>query len=54
MMSRNNLFTRAKLLTIGGHVGMFQYARQVVFESGSPLYHRDVEKVDRQDDNAAI
>ena len=52
--SRNNLFTGAKLLTIGGHVAMFQYARQVAFESGSPLYHRDVEKLDRQDDNAAI
>ena len=52
--SRNNLFTGAKLLTIDRHVAMFQYAQQVVFEPGSPLYHRDVEKLDRQDDNTAI
>jgi hypothetical protein len=52
--SRNNLFTGAKLLTIDRHVAMFQYARQVAFEPGSPLYHRDVEKLDRQDDNTAI
>jgi hypothetical protein len=52
--SRNNVFTGAKLLTLGSHIAMYQYARQAAFEAGSPLYHRDVEKTDRQDDNAAI
>ena len=52
--SRNNLFTGAKLLTLGSHIAMYQYVRQAAFEAGRPLYHRDVKKTDRQDDNAAI
>ena len=28
--SRNNLFTGAKLLTLGSHIAMYQYARQEV------------------------
>lgn len=50
---RNNLFSGARLLTIGNHTAIFQRMREMAFESGSPLYHRDVEKLDRQDDNAA-
>ena len=52
--SRNNLHTGAKVLTLGGHVAMYLYNRMAAFEKGCPLYHRDVEKTDRQDDNAAI
>ena len=52
--SRNNLHTGAKVLTLGGHVVMYLYNRMVAFEKGCPLYHSDVEKTDRQDDNAAI
>ena len=33
---------------------MYLYNRMAAFENGCPLYHRDVEKTDRQDDNAAI
>jgi len=51
--SRNNLFTGAKLLTVANHVAMYAYARDLAFGPDSPLYHRDVEKTDRQDDNAA-
>jgi hypothetical protein len=52
--SRNNLHTGAKVLTLGGHIAMYLYNRMAAFENGCPLYHRDVEKTDRQDDNAAI
>ena len=52
--SRNNLHTGAKVLTLGGHVAMYLYNRMAAFEKGCPLYHRDVEKTDRQDDKAAI
>jgi hypothetical protein len=52
--SRNNLHTGAKVLTLGNHVAMYLYNRMAAFENGCPLYHRDVKKTDRQDDNAAI
>ncbi|KAH7903227.1 hypothetical protein BJ138DRAFT_1020967, partial [Hygrophoropsis aurantiaca] len=32
---------------------MYSDVRDVALEEGGPLYHRDVEKLDRQDDNAA-
>ena len=52
---RNNLFSGARALVIGNHLAMYSYVRDMVFTTipGSPLYHRDVEKLDRQDDNAA-
>ena len=50
---RNNLFSGARLLTFGNATALYRRIRQVAFEEGSPLYHRDVEKLDRQDDNAA-
>jgi cephalosporin hydroxylase len=49
---RNNLFSGARLLVLGNYIAMYSHARTVAFEDG-PLYHRDVEKLDRQDDNAA-
>jgi hypothetical protein len=50
---RNNLFTGCRLLVLGSYVAMYSYARAMAFEPGAPLYHRHVEKMDRQDDNAA-
>lgn len=50
---RNNLFSGARLLTLGDYTMLYATIRDLVFASGSPLYQRDVEKLDRQDDNAA-
>ncbi|KAJ3765163.1 hypothetical protein FB446DRAFT_795330 [Lentinula raphanica] len=50
---RNNLFSGARLLTLGSFLAMYRDVRTMAFEAGSPLYHRDVDKVDKQDDNAA-
>ncbi|KAF9779588.1 hypothetical protein BJ322DRAFT_1167867 [Thelephora terrestris] len=52
---RNNLFSGARALVLGNHLAMYSYARDLAFTEihGHPLYHRDVEKMDRQDDNAA-
>ncbi|KAJ3862642.1 hypothetical protein EV359DRAFT_65475 [Lentinula novae-zelandiae] len=50
---RNNLFSGARLPVLGNFLAMYRDVRAMAFEPGSPLYHRDVEKLDRQDDNAA-
>ena len=52
---RNNLFSGARALVLGNHLAMYSYVRDMAFSDlpGCPLYHRDVEKLDRQDDNAA-
>ena len=52
---RNNLFSGARLLVLGNHTATYSQVRDISFSDkpNSPLYHRDVEKVDRQDDNAA-
>ena len=52
---RNNLFSGARVLVLGNHLAMYSYVRDMAFSAlpGCPLYHRDVEKLDRQDDNAA-
>ena len=50
---RNNLFSGARLLTLGNYTMLYATIRDLAFSNGSPLYHRDVEKLDRQDDNAA-
>jgi hypothetical protein len=49
----NNLFSGACLLTFGNHVVLYHRISQGAFKEGSPLYHHDIEKLDRQDDNAA-
>jgi hypothetical protein len=49
---RSNLFSGARLLVLGNYTVMYSHARMIAFEKGT-LYQRDVEKVDRQDDNAA-
>ncbi|KAK7462206.1 hypothetical protein VKT23_007811 [Stygiomarasmius scandens] len=50
---RNNIFTGAHLLVLGNYTAHFQIIHDLAFDPDSPLYHRDVEKLDRQDDNAA-
>ncbi|KAI0037793.1 hypothetical protein FA95DRAFT_1684813 [Auriscalpium vulgare] len=50
---RNNLFSGARLLTLGNFAATYSQVHDIALKDGSPLYHRDVEKVDRQDDNAA-
>ncbi|KAJ3546027.1 hypothetical protein NMY22_g2201 [Coprinellus aureogranulatus] len=50
---RNNLFSGARLLTFGNSVAAYRRIRQLVDEAGSPIHKRDVEKLDRQDDNVA-
>ncbi|KAF8228715.1 hypothetical protein L208DRAFT_1485664 [Tricholoma matsutake] len=49
---RNNIFLGARVITFPHHVIMYSQVRAIAFEDG-PLYHHDVEKLDRQDDNAA-
>ena len=52
---RNNLFSGARLLVLGNHPAMYSQVQDIAFSDqlGSPLYRRDVEKMDRQDNNAA-
>ena len=50
---RNNLYSGARLLTFPNGVAMFSQVREMAFDTESPLFRRDVEKLDRQDDNAA-
>lgn len=52
---RNNLFSGARLLVLGNHIATYSQVREIAFsdQQDSPLYRRDVEKMDRQDDNAA-
>lgn len=50
---RNNLYSGARLLLFGNHTPLYSQVRKLAFEPDAPLYRRDVEKVDRQDDNAA-
>ncbi|KAK7684416.1 hypothetical protein QCA50_012363 [Cerrena zonata] len=50
---RNNLFSGARLLVLGNATALYRHIRELAFHPSSPLYQRDVEKLDRQDDNAA-
>ncbi|TFY76006.1 hypothetical protein EWM64_g8007 [Hericium alpestre] len=50
---RNNLFSGARLLVLGNYVAIYEHIRQMAMEDGLPLYHRDVNKLNRQDNNAA-
>ena len=51
--ARNNVMTGAKCLTLGNYVAMYSQVRKLAKDKEGPLYERDVERVDRQDDNAA-
>ena len=50
---RNASFSGARLLVLGNYVVLYYHFRRISTEGG-PLFQRDVEKVDRQDDSAAI
>ncbi|KAJ7194070.1 hypothetical protein GGX14DRAFT_587166 [Mycena pura] len=50
---RNNLFSGARVLVLGNHTATFAAFYRLAFEDGTPLYQRDVVKLDRQDDKAA-
>jgi hypothetical protein len=50
---RNNLFSGARLLTFGNFVFLYRHIVHIAEGPGTPLFNRDVTKVDRQDDNAA-
>ena len=50
--TRNNAFSGARLLTFPNDVVMYSQFRQIAYSQG-PIYMKDVEKLDRQDDNAA-
>ncbi|KAJ6538761.1 hypothetical protein B0H10DRAFT_2245563 [Mycena sp. CBHHK59/15] len=50
---RNNLFSGARLLALGSYTAIYSRIWEMAFADGSPLFHRDIEKLDRQDDNAA-
>lgn len=50
---RNNLFSGARLLVLGNHTACYEQVRSMASEADSPLYWRDVDRLDRQDDRAA-
>ncbi|KAJ3516574.1 hypothetical protein NLJ89_g1045 [Agrocybe chaxingu] len=51
---RNNIHSGAKSLVLGRFFICYQDIRKIAFDTtNSPLYIRDVEKLDRQDDRAA-
>lgn len=50
--ARNNLFSGARLLTLFGYVAHYGQVRPLGFDG--PLFRRDVENVDKQDDRAAL
>ena len=50
---RNNLFSGARLLTLANYTAIYCRIQELAYEAGTLLYHRDVHKLDRQDDNAA-
>ena len=51
---RNNLFSGARLLTFGNSVSLYRHIVDIAEGPGTPLFNRDVTKVDQQDDNAAV
>ncbi|KAL5536122.1 MARS2_3 [Sanghuangporus sanghuang] len=50
---RNNLGTGTKTMVFGNHCALYRDIREMAFHEDSPLYHRDVERPDKQDDRAA-
>lgn len=51
--SRNQLFSGARLLSLGQHVLLYSQLVEIAHEPGGPLMISDVEHLDRQDDRAA-
>lgn len=50
---RNNLYSGARMLTFPTDIATYSQVRRISVAADSPIYIRDVEKADRQDDNAA-
>ncbi len=50
---RNNIFTGARVLTLGNFIVTYQQIRGIALQPNSPLYNHDVIKYNKQDDNAA-
>ncbi|KAJ7488492.1 hypothetical protein B0H11DRAFT_2406543, partial [Mycena galericulata] len=50
---RNNLFSGARMLTFGNFTAIFRRIHAMAMSADSPMYRRDVERLDRQDDSAA-
>lgn len=50
---RNNLFSGTHSNILGSYIGMCGHALELAHSLGTPIYLRDVEKLDRQGDNAA-
>jgi hypothetical protein len=50
---RNNLFSGARLLVLGNDTTFYEEIRHMAGEEDTPLYWRDVDRLDRQDDRAA-
>lgn len=51
--ARNNLESGATFLVLGNEVAHYKQLRDIAFSADSPIYHRDVENTDKQDDRAA-
>ncbi|KAI9443778.1 hypothetical protein H4582DRAFT_2053569 [Lactarius indigo] len=50
---RNNLFSGARLLILGNFPIYYEQIQSLASKDNSPLYWRDVDRLDRQDDRAA-
>jgi len=51
--ARNNLFSGSQLLALGDHTAHYGQVWYLADEKDTPLYWRDVDCLDRQDDHAA-
>jgi hypothetical protein len=51
--ARNQLLTGARLITLGNFPCHYAQLREFAYHPKGPLFHRDIEKLDRQDDRAA-
>ncbi|KAJ7736423.1 hypothetical protein B0H16DRAFT_1730764 [Mycena metata] len=51
--ARNQIYTGARILVIGFFVILYAHLREIAMNIAGPLFTRDVEKVDKQDDRAA-
>lgn len=51
---RNNLFSGARFLVIGNYPAYYEQIRVLAHDPRGPLYIRDVDNADKQDDRAAV
>ncbi len=50
---RNNIFTGARVITLGNFLVYYEQIHDIAVDKSGPLYECDVIKYDKQDDNAA-